>query len=124
MSARSANLKILIVDDHAGMRGIVRRTCAGLAHEFIECDNGDDAVKAFTQHAPDWVIMDVQMHGMDGLKATETIHLLDANARIIVISQFSEPEYRDQARRAGAVEFVSKEDMSQLVDIICSQPPL
>jgi DNA-binding NarL/FixJ family response regulator len=68
--------------------------------------------------------MDMRMPGMGGLKATEAIHKLDPRARVIVISQFTEPEYEDLARKAGAIEFVNKEDMAHLVDIVRGGSPL
>ena len=117
-------LKLLIVDDHEALRSTLRQMFEGLDATMIEASTGEEAVKLFSMEHPDWVIMDLRMPGMGGIKATEAIHLLDAKARIIVMSQFSEPEYRDQARRAGALDFVNKEDMSHLVEIIRSQPPL
>lgn len=123
MSASTGQLKILIADDHAGMRGIIRRSCASLAADFAECDSGAAAVKVCSENAPDWVIMDLRMPGMNGLNATEAVRQVAPLARVIVISQFTEPELAEQARRAGAVDFVSKEDMSRLVEIIRRQPP-
>jgi two-component system response regulator YesN len=62
--------------------------------------------------------MDMRMPGMGGLKATETLRRLDPAARVIVISQFTDAEYVEQARRVGALEFVNKEELSLLPQII------
>lgn len=115
---QSAPLKLLVVDDHAALRRTVRQLFEGFEVSFLEAATGEEAVKIFTAEHPDWVIMDLRMPGMGGIKGTEAIRNISPLARIIVISQFSEPEYRDQARRAGAVDFVNKEDLSQLVEII------
>lgn len=120
MNAADGSFKIMIVDDHAGMRRIVRRYCELLAREFIECESGESAVKAFAEHAPDWTIMDLRMGGMDGLAATAAIRHESPGARIIIISQFDEPELQARARAAGALEFVSKENLSVLSRIIQS----
>lgn len=117
-------VKLLIVDDHAALRQTVRQMFEGLDVTILEASSGEEAVEVSAADHPDWIIMDMRMPGMGGIKATEAIRLLDAKARIIVMSQFSEPEYRDQARRAGALDFVNKEDMAHLVEIIRSQPPL
>jgi CheY-like chemotaxis protein len=119
---KAPSFKLLIVDDHVALRRTVRQIFEGFPVLFLEAGSGEEAVKLFAAERPDWVIMDLRMPGMGGIKATEAIRLCDANARVIVISQFTEPEYRDQARRAGAVEFVDKEDMSHLVEIIRGQP--
>lgn len=119
---KRAPLKILIVDDHAALRRTVRQLFDAPDIEIVEASSGEEAIAAFGTEHPDWVIMDLRMPGMGGIKATETIHL--AGARVIVISQFDEPEYREQARKAGAVDFVNKENMAHLVSIIRSQPGL
>ena len=90
----------------------------------IEAGSGEEALQLFGSEHPDWVIMDLRMPGMGGIKATEAIHHLDASARVIVISQFTEPEWGEQARQAGAVGVVSKEHLAQLVSIIDQQSPL
>lgn len=122
--AKRAPIKLLVVDDHAAFRATVRQMFDGLNAVVIEAGSGEEALQLFGSEHPDWVIMDLRMPGMGGIKATEAIHNLDAMARVIVISQFTEPEWDDQARRAGAVEFVSKEHLAQLVSIIDRQSPL
>jgi CheY-like chemotaxis protein len=117
-------IKLLIVDDHAALRKTVRQLFDGLEVNVLEAQSGEEAVKIFAAEHPEWVVMDMRMPGMGGIKATEIIRHSDANARVIVISQFTEQEYRDQARKAGAVEFVNKEDMARIVEIIRSQPRL
>ena len=121
---KAAPLKILIVDDHAAVRRTVRQMFEGSDIVFLEAASGEEAVKIFAFEHPAWVIMDLRMPGMGGIKATQAIRELTPEARIIVISQFAEPECSEQARQAGAVEFVNKEDMSRLVEIIRSQSPL
>lgn len=122
--SKRASIKLLVVDDHAAFRATVRQMFEGLNAIIVEADSGEEALRLFTVEHPDWVIMDLRMPGMGGIKATEAIHDLDASARIIVISQFTEPEWNEQARRAGATDFVSKEHLAQLVSIIDRQSPL
>ncbi len=125
----NAALKVLVVDDHAALRQTVRQMFEGLDADFLEAATGEEAVRLFAAERPDWVVMDLRMPGMGGLKATEAIRLLDAHARVIVISQFVEAEYSDQVRRAGAIEFVNKENLFRLPLIVQAnhlpqRPPL
>jgi DNA-binding NarL/FixJ family response regulator len=62
--------------------------------------------------------MDMRMPGWGGVKATEAIRKLDPQARVIIMSQFIEKEFRDQALAAGALEFLDKEELCRLPDII------
>jgi len=116
-------LKLLVVDDHAGFRHTVRQMFDASTAKITEAASGEEAVKIFAAERPDRVIMDMRMPGMGGISATQAIRQLDGQARVIVISQFTEAEYREQAQRAGAVEFLDKEDMSRLVEIIRGQRP-
>ena len=116
--SKTAALKLLIVDDHAAVRRTLRQLFDGLGATILEASSGEEAVKLFADEHPDWVIMDVRMPGMGGLRATQAICKLDPKARIIAISQFTDAEYIEQARRAGALEFVNKEELSLLPQII------
>ncbi len=121
---KAAPLKLLIVDDHAALRATLRQIFEAFNVSIFEAGSGEEAVNLFAAERPDWVVMDMRMPGIGGLKATEAILHLSPGARVIVISQFDEPECSDQARRAGAVDYVNKEDMSRLVEIIRRQSPL
>ena len=117
-------VKILIVDDHAPLRATVKPMFEGLNATFLEASSGEEALQISAAEHPDWVIMDMRMPGMGGIEATEAILKRDPQARVIVISQFTDREYVERARRAGAVEFVSKEALSHLVEIIRRQSRL
>ena len=114
-------LKLLVVDDHTAFRRTVRQLFEGTMMQIHEASSGEEAVELYAQVRPAWVVMDLRMPGMGGLKATEAIRKLDAQARVIVISQLNELEYLEQAHGAGAVGFVSKEEVYRLAEII--QPP-
>lgn len=116
--SKTTPLKLLIADDHAALRQTLRQLFDGPGVAILEAGSGEEAVKLFTDEDPDWVIMDVRMPGMGGLLATQTICKLDPKARIIAISQFTDVEYIEQARCAGALEFVNKEELSLLPLII------
>src|SRR5262245_41427818 len=104
--SNAAPLKLLIVDDHAALRRTLRQMFDGPGAAILEASSGEDAVRLFGAEHPDWVVMDMRMPGMGGLKATAALRQLDPEARVIVISQFTDAEYVEQARRAGALEFV------------------
>src|SRR5262245_29531958 len=89
---KAATLKILIADDHAAMRRTVRLLFGGRAVTFLEAATGEEAVDLFASQRPDWVIMDVRMPGMGGLRATQAIRQIDAQARVVAISQFTGPD--------------------------------
>ena len=115
----NALLKLLIVDDHAAVRRTLRQSFDASGVTILEAGSGEEAVELFAAEHPDWVIMDARLPGMSGLQATQAIRHLDPQARIIAISQFTDAEYIDEVRRAGALTFVSKEELSLLTQLIC-----
>ncbi len=118
-------MKLLLVDDNARIRKLMRSIYSPHFDEVIECDDGEAAVLAFDGNNPDWVVMDINlptgkagMKEMDGIEATEKIITAYPDARIIIVSQFNDESTIDAAMNAGAVEFVSKENLSKVIEVI------
>jgi len=103
--------KLLIVDDSAEMRDLLRSVMKKNCEEIFECADGDEVLAAFSAHQPDWVVMDVEMKRMDGLKATANLLRAHPDANVIILTQHADIETRIAARAAGARFFVSKDDL-------------
>lgn len=107
-------VRVLIVDDQEPFRAAARMAVE-LTDGFdvvAESGSGQEALDAFRTLAPDLVLMDVQMPGMDGLEATRQLLEMDATARVIVLSTYSADEFEQRALDAGAIAFVSKSDFT------------
>jgi CheY-like chemotaxis protein len=111
-------VKVLIVDDNAEMRTLIRSVLRDVAQEFVECAGGEEAVVAFPMERPDWTLMDFVMPGMDGLTATRQIKAQFPDARILIVTQHVNRELRDSALLAGATGFVAKDELTRLEGII------
>jgi DNA-binding NarL/FixJ family response regulator len=106
-------VRVLIADDQhlvrAGFRLILERQpgieVAG------EAASGTDAVTLARQLAPDVVLMDIRMPGLDGIQATRLIRSDPATAdtRVIILTTFDLDEYVYLALRAGATGFLLKD---------------
>jgi DNA-binding NarL/FixJ family response regulator len=105
-------IRVLLADDQA----LVRAGFSALldAQEDIEvvgeAADGEEAVHLARLHAPDVVLMDIRMPGVDGLEATRTIvadQTLDA-VRIVILTTFDLDEYVFEALRVGASGFLVK----------------
>jgi len=111
-------MKLLIVDDNTGMRSMLRGICNEMFAEINECKDGDEAVEAYDVQKPDWVLMDIKMKKMDGITATKKIKIKYPGAKIIIVSQYNDKNFIEESIKSGAMEFVSKEDLTRVEEII------
>ncbi len=107
-------MKVMIVDDNAEVRKLIRSVLADMAGEFVECADGEEAVAAYEQQRPDWTVMDIAMKSMDGLTATRLITSQFPDSHIIIVTQYDNPKLRDRALEAGAARLFLKEDLMEL----------
>jgi two-component system, NarL family, response regulator DesR len=120
---KDITVKVMIVEDNARMRKMIKSFIADVADEITECDDGEDALELYRQSQPDAVLMDIEMKGTDGLKATSNIKSAFPDARILVVSQWDLPALRKRAQSAGAEAFVSKSDLQPLKDLLLKKEP-
>jgi len=113
-------MKLLIVEDNAVMRRLLRSLLSTLAAEIHECTDGNQALAAYRQLLPDWVLMDIEMPELDGLEATRQLLATFPNARVVIVTRYDDAKFRDAACRAGACGFVSKENLLGLPALINS----
>ncbi len=111
-------MKLMIVEDNDQMRRLIKGFVAKFADEIWECSDGAEAVAAYAAHRPDWVLMDVEMHPMDGITATLKIRQLFAGARIVILTQYDDPMTRAAARQAGACGYVLKDELPAIRELI------
>ncbi len=105
------DLKVLIVDDNAQMRRMVKSYLRGLAEQTRECADGAEALAAYTAFLPDWVLMDWEMKLMDGLTATRQIIAGFPDAKVLLVTNHDEKVLRQAATEAGACGYVLKENL-------------
>ena len=105
---------LLIVDDDARMRSLIRSIVADLVDTVAECADGASAQAMYAQQQPDWVFMDVAMPQVNGFNATLKIRSDHPQARIIIVTGQEGESLRAEAESAGAVGYVMKDDLFDL----------
>lgn len=111
-------MKLLLVEDNYRMREMMKNIYSTHFDEIIECSNGVEALAVFNDFNPDWIVMDIKMEKMGGLEATEKILELHPEAKVIIVSQYNDESTIEAAIEAGAIEFVSKENLLKVIEVI------
>lgn len=104
-------IRVLLVDDHAVVRGGLRFFLAGADDIEIvgEGASGSEALELVAGLAPDLVIMDVMMPGMDGIEATRELRQRFPQVRVLALTSFGEGELVQRALQAGAIGYLLKD---------------
>lgn len=104
-------LRLLLVDDQVlfleSLKTVLELRSkdvevVGLAHD------GDDAISKVEELAPDLVLMDVRMPGMDGVEAVRRIHERDPAVKVLMLTTFDDDAYVREAMTYGAVGYILK----------------
>jgi DNA-binding NarL/FixJ family response regulator len=107
---------VLIADDHQLLRQALRRAMedAGLV-VLGEAGDGAEAVQLVDELRPELVIMDVTMPVLGGIEATRRLHAAHPDLPIVVLTMHDEEALREEALRAGASAFLTKDSSMQEV---------
>ena len=102
--------RILVVEDQADNRRILRDLLVNAGYELIEAESGEEAITAVAARRPDLILMDIQLPVMDGYEATRRIRLNPELKSIPIIAVTSYALAGDEAKAlaAGCNAYVTK----------------
>ena len=106
--------KTLIVEDSASFRETLRGLLSSRFPYMVfeEAEGGEEALNKLNGFLPDFVFMDVQLPGENGLELTKKIKAWDSRPIVIILTAHDIPEYRQAAKENGANHFLSKNSSS------------
>ena len=101
--------RILVVEDQADNRRILRDLLNSVGYEILEAVTGDEGVTLATTQHPDLILMDIQLPGMDGYEATRRIKADPAlhHIPIIAVTSYALSGDDAQAFAAGCDSYVA-----------------
>ncbi len=114
-------IRIVVADDHRlvrqAMEGLLRDTPDIQVVELV--GTGEEALRAAREHAPDVILMDIQMPGIGGVEATRRILRSDPRMAVVMVTAHGSGPYPAHALRAGAKGYVHKgADRDELIEAI------
>ena len=104
------SVRVLIVDDQEPFR-LAARMVVDVTDGFEvvgEAETGEDGVAMAADLAPDLVLMDVNLPGIDGLEATRRILASEDPPIVLLLSTYEEEEYAPRAAECGAASYIPK----------------
>jgi DNA-binding NarL/FixJ family response regulator len=105
---------VLIVDDHPSFRASARALLDAEGFEVVgEAEDGESALAAVSELAPDVVLLDVQLPDLDGFEVARRLCSLDGRRpQVVLVSSRDREEYGSLIPSCGAQGFVPKAELS------------
>ena len=103
--------RVLLVDDHALVRAGIRALLEALPRVEVVGETGDGlaAVRLATELAPDVILLDITLPGLNGLEVATRVVRLGSGTRVLMLSMHASPEYAARAFAAGAAGYLNKD---------------
>ncbi|GFM35888.1 response regulator [Desulfovibrio psychrotolerans] len=106
--ARSFKARILAIDDEILVRESLAAFLEDSGFEVLQAANGKDGLREFTENAPDLVLLDLRMPGMDGLELLDNLSSLAPETPLVVVSGTGAIKDVIEALRRGAWDYITK----------------
>src|SRR5215210_4653274 len=107
--------RILVIDDEAAIRDSLRMTLEYEGYEFIGASTGQEGLALAEREAPDLVLLDVKMPGMDGLEVLDRLRAMNETLPVVVVSGHGSISTAVDATKKGAFDFIEKPFASERV---------
>jgi len=109
-------MRILIADDCSKIREVIKKAIRKKikVDAFYQCSDGQEAVEQYQKQRPDFALMDIMMEPLNGLSASKKIKQIDPQARIIIVTGYNDPEFRQKAKDMKVTAYVLKEDIAEI----------
>jgi two-component system nitrogen regulation response regulator GlnG len=110
---------VLIIDDEESVAWALRKACERQGHRTAVAATAEDGIAQARRHAPDVVLLDVQLPGMDGLTALAKLKEIAPDAAVIVITAHGNLATAVKAVEGGAFDYLAKPfDLEQALDAV------
>ncbi|MFB6466257.1 response regulator [Cytobacillus sp. Hz8] len=100
--------KILIIDDQFGIRILLNEVLQKEGYTTFQAANGVQALDIVKTHAPDLVLLDMKIPGMDGIEILKRMKIIDPEIRVIIMTAYGELDMIQEAKDLGALTHFAK----------------
>jgi two-component system nitrogen regulation response regulator NtrX len=100
--------RVLVIDDESAIRDSLRMTLEYEGYEFFGAATGQEGLALAEREAPDLVLLDVKMPGMDGIEVLDRLRAMNEALPVIVVSGHGTISTAVEATKKGAFDFIEK----------------
>jgi two-component system KDP operon response regulator KdpE len=104
----SKPVRVLVVDNEAAMRRVLRSSLAAQGYVITEARNGEEALEEIGQRPVDLVLLDVEMPGIGGMETCRRLRVNAPRAGIVMVTICDSEEDKIRALEAGADDYITK----------------
>lgn len=108
MTISRVPLKILLVDDEEGIRKVLKITLESAGYKVLTAPDGETGLDIFVREAPDLVITDIKMPGIDGIELLKRIKHLNPETEVIMITGHGDMDLAVKSLQYEAADFITK----------------
>jgi two-component system, OmpR family, alkaline phosphatase synthesis response regulator PhoP len=119
--------RVLVVDDEPDVLLLCRLNLEQRGHEVLEAPNGDKALELARERAPELIVLDLMLPGMDGYQVLRTVRADERTSGIpvLVLTAKSLQADRERSRQLGAAAFLTKpflpDELCEMVDQVLAE---
>jgi DNA-binding NarL/FixJ family response regulator len=120
--------RVMLVEDEEDFRRILAGFLLAKFPSMAldEAADGKEETERIRDFIPHLVFIDIQLPGENGLEVTRRIKALSPDTKVVILTSYDFPEYREAARACGAYRFFSKgsctaEEIENFVEGLCEK---
>ena len=103
-----SSFSVLLAEDETALGIIVKETLESRGFEVLYCEDGNQALKAFEEHSPDILVLDVMMPKKDGFTLAQEIRLRDSEVPILFLTAKTQTKDVVQGFELGGNDYLKK----------------
>ena len=111
--------RVLLVDDHEGVRTSLARLLRPLGHEVAEATTGAEALAVAQSFKPEYAIVDISLNDMSGIDLAKGLREINASLRLFALTAYRDDSVRESCLAAGFDGYLVKpEDIGRIQELL------
>jgi len=102
------SFRVYIVDDDASIRSALNRLLRSVGYQVLSFESAEDFLNSASGLSEGCLVLDIHLKGMTGLDLQEKLAASGVTHKVIFMTAYDNPQWRDRAKKAQAVDYLRK----------------